>query len=464
MDQKTILVVDDDEDIRLALTVMFTQHGYKVLEAQDPTQCLLMVERKNPALILLDMNYSRDTTSGAEGFDLLNKLIKFDVPIILMTAWANIELAVNGIQQGACDFIEKPWNKLALLAKVAQHIENKKVTPIATSENWVASSAAMSELELLVQQLAPTDANVLILGENGTGKSMLAKRLHDLSSRNNQAFLPLNMGAIADTLFESELFGHEKGAFTDAKNNRDGAFLRAHKGTLFLDEIGTLPIQLQPKLLHVLESGEYTPLGASTSCKVNVRLIAATNQNLDEAIINGLFRQDLLYRLNTFVITLPPLRERVEDIAKLAGHFVQKMSEKYNRNVNHISPEAVAVLERYSWPGNIRELSHVIERAVLINTGTSIHSSNLGEHLKANLSSDSGFGLTAGLEQKDDIKLTSEQPEQSELTLEQMEIERINKALKANNSQISATAQALGISRNALYRRIEKYQLVLPNE
>jgi transcriptional regulator with PAS, ATPase and Fis domain len=322
----------------------------------------------------------------------------------------------------------------------------------------------MNELELLVQQLAPTDANVLILGENGTGKSMLAKRLHDLSGRSNQPFLPLNMGAIAETLFESELFGHEKGAFTDAKNNREGAFLRANKGTLFLDEIGTLPIQLQPKLLHVLESGEYTPLGASTSCKVNVRLIAATNQDLDDAIKNGLFRQDLLYRLNTFVITLPPLRERVEDIAKLAGHFVQKMSEKYNRNVNHISEQAMAILERYSWPGNIRELSHVIERAVLINTGTSIHSSNLGEHLKANLNSDSGFGLTAGLGQKDDTKSTSEQPEQSELTLEQMEIERINKALKANNSQISATAQALGISRNALYRRVEKYQLVLPNE
>ncbi|WP_299269393.1 sigma-54 dependent transcriptional regulator [uncultured Psychrosphaera sp.] len=448
MKQKTILVVDDDEDIRLALAVMFTQHGYKVLEAKDPTQCLLMVERKKPDLILLDMNYSRDTTSGAEGIELLSKLIQFNVPVILMTAWANIELAVNGIQMGASDFIEKPWNKNALLSKVGQYC-NKPHSQASKTDSWITSSKSMLELENEIQQLAPTDANILILGENGTGKSMLAKRLHDLSGRSNQPFLPLNMGAIAETLFESELFGHEKGAFTDAKSNRDGAFLRADQGTLFLDEIGTLPIQLQPKLLHVLESGEFTPLGASTSCKVNVRLIAATNQDLDEAIKNGLFRQDLLYRLNTFVITLPPLRDRADDIEKLAKQFIQKMATKYNRSTNHISPEALSVLKGYSWPGNIRELSHVIERAVLINSGTNIHSSHLNLDLTGKTKVQ--FGLQADLKQSE--------PQHTEQTLEEMEIQRINKALKANNGQISAAATDLGISRNALYRRLEKYQL-----
>lgn len=443
MDQKTILVVDDDEDIRLALAVMFTQHGYKVLEAKDPTECLLMMARLKPSLILLDMNYSRDTTSGAEGFDLLSKLIQFDVPIILMTAWANIELAVNAIQRGAKDFIEKPWNKSTLLDKVSLHINNNRNDHNVTTESWITSSSVMAELESLIQQLAPTDANILILGENGTGKSMLAKRLHQLSARNMYPFLPLNMGAIAETLFESELFGHMKGAFTDAKNDRKGAFLRANGGTLFLDEIGTLPIQLQPKLLQVLESGEYTPLGSSVSCKENVRLIAATNQNLDDAIDNGLFRQDLLYRLNTFVITLPPLRERGEDIAELATFFVQKMARKYNRSVSNLSSDALTKLQQYTWPGNIRELSHIIERAVLINKGTTIDSSNLSLNLKS------------------EMQLGLDKPE---LTLEQMEIERIGNALKDNDGQISATANALGISRNALYRRLEKYQLALPNE
>jgi DNA-binding NtrC family response regulator len=301
----------------------------------------------------------------------------------------------------------------------------------------------MAELESLIQQLAPTDANILILGENGTGKSMLAKRLHQLSARNKYPFLPLNMGAIAETLFESELFGHMKGAFTDAKHDRKGAFSRANGGTLFLDEIGTLPIQLQPKLLQVLESGEYTPLGSSVSCKENVRLIAATNQNLDDAIDNGLFRQDLLYRLNTFVITLPPLRERGEDIAELATFFVQKMARKYNRSVSNLSSDALTKLQQYTWPGNIRELSHIIERAVLINKGTTIDSSNLSLNLKS------------------EMQLGLDKPE---LTLEQMEIERIGNALKDNDGQISATANALGISRNALYRRLEKYQLALPNE
>ena len=257
----TILIVDDDDDIRFALSMLLEQAGYRVVEADGPTQCMQLLGRLTPALVLLDMNFTRDTTSGKEGLALLEQITPLGIPVVLMTAWANIELAVTGLQKGAKDFIEKPWRKEKLLNQITNHINPITTTP--TQGDWIACSLAMQSLDTLITQLAPTDANLLILGENGTGKSQLAKRIHQLSTRNQAPFVSLNMGAIAESLFESELFGHHKGAFTDAKQDRIGAFSRAKSGTLFMDEIGTLPVHLQPKLLQVLETGEFTPLGAN---------------------------------------------------------------------------------------------------------------------------------------------------------------------------------------------------------
>jgi DNA-binding NtrC family response regulator len=294
----------------------------------------------------------------------------------------------------------------------------------------------MQSLDTLITQLAPTDANLLILGENGTGKSQLAKRIHQLSTRNQAPFVSLNMGAIAESLFESELFGHHKGAFTDAKQDRIGAFSRAKSGTLFMDEIGTLPVHLQPKLLQVLETGEFTPLGANASEQVNVRLIAATNQDLSKAITDGQFRQDLYYRLNTFVIRLPALRERKDDILPLATHFINHFAAKYNKPPCTLSQNVEELLCSHGWPGNIRELSHVIERAMLMCTGSIIELSQIM--------------LDSQTNQNQSIP---------KLTLEELEKQRITDALKQHNHQITAAAKSLGISRNALYRRMEKYQL-----
>jgi len=434
MSQHTILVVDDDDDIRFALCILLEQAGYRVVEADGPSQCMQLLGRLTPALVLLDMNFTRDTTSGKEGLALLEQITPLDIPVMLMTAWANIELAVTGLQNGAKDFIEKPWRKEKLLSQIDNHI--KPLTKVLPQSDWIAQSSAMQSLDILIKQLAPTDANLLILGENGTGKSQLAKRIHQLSTRNEAALVSLNMGAIAESLFESELFGHRKGAFTDAKQDRTGAFSRAKNGTLFMDEIGTLPIHLQPKLLQVLETGEFTPLGANASEQVNVRLIAATNQDLSKAIADGQFRQDLYYRLNTFVIRLPALRERKDDILPLATHFINHFAAKYNKPPCTLSQNVEELLCSHSWPGNIRELSHVIERAMLICTESVIELVHIMLDSQAS-------------------------PSQSipKLTLEELEKQRITDVLQQHNQQITAAAKSLGISRNALYRRMEKYQL-----
>ncbi|MEM5549185.1 sigma-54 dependent transcriptional regulator [Pseudoalteromonas neustonica] len=434
MTPHTILVVDDDDDIRFALSLLLEQAGYRVVEADGPSQCMQLLCRLTPALVLLDMNFTRDTTSGKEGLALLEQITPLDIPVMLMTAWANIELAVTGLQTGAKDFIEKPWRKEKLLSQIANHI--KPITTQPTQSDWIAHSSAMQSLNTLITQLAPTDANLLILGENGTGKSQLAKRIHQLSARSEAPFVSLNMGAVAESLFESELFGHHKGAFTDAKQDRTGAFSRAKNGTLFMDEIGTLPFHLQPKLLQVLETGEFTPLGANNSEQVNVRLIAATNQDLASAITNGQFRQDLYYRLNTFVITLPALRERKDDILPLAAHFINQFAGKYNKSPCTLSQSVEELLCNHSWPGNIRELSHVIERAMLICTQSVIE--------LAHIMLDSQ---------------TSKSQLIPQLTLEELEKQRITDVLQQHNQQITAAAKSLGISRNALYRRMEKYQL-----
>ena len=440
----TLLIADDDEDIRLALELLLSSENYQIIEAANAKDVIIKVSRHQPDLILLDMNFSRDTTSGQEGLDILSQLKSHNIPVILMTAWGSIELAVKGLKQGASDFIEKPWNKIKLLNSIEQqlsfsrikkeHQGYRQLLAEAESKAWICHSNSMLAIEQLVKQIAPTDANVLILGENGTGKSLLAERIHQLSSRQSSPFISLNMAAIPETLFESELFGHQKGAFTDAKQNRVGRFQLADRGSLFFDEIGSLPLSLQPKLLRVLETGQYEILGSSHTQKTDVRLISATNADLSQLVAEKAFRQDLLYRLNTLVITIPPLRERIEDIAPLAINFIRQFSTKYHKSTLTLSQGAIEKLKQHSWPGNIRELSHTIERAVLLAMNNEITAQQL-------------------LLDSADVSTTTIalQP------LEQAEKQLIEKAMAVTSGQVLEAAKLLDISRNALYRRLEKF-------
>ena len=446
MKNATILIADDDEDIRLALNLLLSAQGYQIIEAANAKEIIIESNRQQPDLVLLDMNFSRDTTSGQEGLAILEQLQPLNIPVILMTAWGSIELAVQGLQKGASDFIEKPWNKLKLLNSIKQQLsfsrvkeQNQGYRQLLASDNkkaWVCQSESMQSIETLVAQIAPTDANILILGENGTGKSLLAERIHQLSSRQQAPLIAVNMAAIPDNLFESELFGHQKGAFTDAKQNRVGRFQLADKGTLFFDEIGSLPLTLQPKLLRVLETGHYEILGSSQTQVADVRLISATNANLNQLVSEQAFRQDLLYRLNTIVITIPPLRERLEDISSLANCFIAKFSEKYRKQVLIISPCALSKLKQHNWPGNIREFSHVIERAVLLTNGDEITAQQL---------------LLENTDNATDSVLL--QP------LEEAEKQLIEKAMTVTGGQVIEAAKLLDISRNALYRRLEKFAI-----
>ncbi|MFT4942131.1 MAG: DNA-binding NtrC family response regulator [Paraglaciecola sp.] len=440
----TILVADDDEDIRLALELLLMAEGYQVIEASNTKDVMFKTSHQQPDLILLDMNFSRDTTSGQEGLDILSQLKPYNIPVILMTAWGSIELAVKGLQQGANDFVEKPWNKVKLLNSIKQQLSFSRIKDehqgyrqlLAQEETkpWVCQSKSMVAIEQLIKQIAPTDANVLILGENGTGKSLLAERIHQLSSRQSSPFIAVNMAAIPDTLFESELFGHQKGAFTDAKQNRVGRFQLADQGSLFFDEIGALPLSLQPKLLRVLEAGQYEVLGSSQTQTTNVRLISATNADLNQRVAENTFRQDLLYRLNTLVITIPPLRERLADIQPLAETFIAQFSVKYHKARLTLSQDAIDKLKRHPWPGNIRELSHTIERAVLLAISNKISAQQLLLDI-----ADTG---------SNSMEL---QP------LEQAERQLIDKAMSVTSGQVIEAAKLLDISRNALYRRLEKF-------
>ncbi|MCP4984631.1 MAG: sigma-54-dependent Fis family transcriptional regulator [Colwellia sp.] len=446
MSNATILIADDDEDIRLALNLLLSAEGYQIIEAENAKEITIQSARQKPDLVLLDMNFSRDTTSGQEGLAILEQLQPLNIPVILMTAWGSIDLAVQGLQKGASDFIEKPWNKLKLLNSIKQQLSFSKVKEqnqgyrqLLANDNkktWVCQSPSMQAIETLVEQIAPTDANILILGENGTGKSLLAERIHQLSSRQQAPLIAVNMAAIPDNLFESELFGHQKGAFTDAKQNRVGRFQLADKGTLFFDEIGSLPLTLQPKLLRVLETGQYEILGSSQTQVANVRLISATNADLNQLITEQAFRQDLLYRLNTIVITIPPLRERLEDILALALSFIAKFSSKYGKHPLSISPCALSKLKQHIWPGNIREFSHVIERAVLLTTSDEITAQQL---------------MLENTDNNNDSVIL--QP------LEEAEKQLIEKAMKVTGGQVIEAAKLLDISRNALYRRLEKFDI-----
>ncbi len=449
-----ILVIEDNVEIRLSLSMLLDDNGYDVVEADNPQVAQMMIKNHDISLILLDMNYSLDTTSGEEGLNFLRWMdtagpdgAGLNIATVAMTAWSNVELAVKAMQLGARDFLEKPWKNKRLLQIISQLLayrslqtENKKLKQELKQQladkpkaDYVWRSACMTTLMQQIETVANTDANIFLTGDNGTGKSALASYIHELSPRQDEAFIAVNMGGISESLFESEMFGHKKGAFTDAKSDRIGRFELAESGTLFLDEVANIPLSQQAKLLRVLESGEYEVLGSSQTKQTNIRIIAATNGNISKLIGEELFREDLYYRLNTIEFKVPGLRERQDDIIPLAERFISRFGEKYNRAGFTLTAAAKRVLKAYHWPGNMRELSHLIERGVLLAQGQQIDSGDL--HLTA------GKGPTS----------------LPFMTLEQAEIELIKLALDKTDHNIPQAATLLGLTKSSLYRRLEKH-------
>jgi len=451
-----ILIADDQADVLAALSLLLKGERYQIQSASSPEGVLRSIETHEFDVVLIDLNYARDTTSGSEGLDLLSRIRAADqnLPVVVMTAWGSVDLAVEAMRRGARDFIQKPWDNARLLAVLRTQVElaealrrgrrleaeNMALRDESSSElpQIVAESPAMKSVLNLVERIGPADANVLITGENGTGKEVITRLLHSISSRRSKPLISLNAGALAEGVFESELFGHVRGAFTDAKADRVGRFELADGGTLFLDEIGNVPLNLQPKLLRVLETGDFERVGSSKTQKVNVRLLSATNADLNAEVAQGRFRQDLLFRLNTVEIRLPPLRDRIEDIPPLAEHFLKLHRERYRRPIMGFTPEALDALRQHLWPGNVRELDHVIERAVLMSPGQIV----------------TAFDLA--LEATPDARLSARL---EEMSLEDAERLLIKKALARFEGNANRAAEALGLSRSALYRRLQKYGL-----
>ncbi len=446
-----ILVADDEPDVLEALKLLLKGEGYDVQAVTSPRALLSTVEAHDFDALLIDMNYTRDTTSGAEGLDLLARLQGLEAapPVVVMTAWASIDGAVEAMRRGARDFIEKPWDNRRLLATLRTQVELGRA--LRTSQRLerenralrkeglpelIAESPAMRPVLKLMERIGPSDANVLILGEHGTGKEIVARWLHAASGRAERALVAVNLGGIPEGVFESELLGHVKGAFTDAKGDRVGRFELADGGTLFLDEIANLPLSQQAKLLRVLETGEFERVGASKTQRVNVRVISATNADIHADATAGKFRQDLLFRLNTVELRLPPLRERREDVPLLGTHFLGRYATRYRKPITGFAPDAMEALLKHPWPGNVRELDHTIERAVLMAEATVVRARDLGL--------DAGVDGAASLDQ---------------MSLEEVERVLIQKALGRAAGNVSEAAKALGLSRSALYRRIKRHGL-----
>jgi len=447
-----LLVADDQPDVLEALRLLLKGEGFSIDTVASPAAVLAALETREFAAVLIDLNYARDTTSGQEGLDLLARIQEIDssLPVIVMTAWGSIELAVEAMRRGARDFIQKPWENARLVAIVRTQVElsqalrrghrleaEMKLLREEGRVNLIAESAVMQPVLQMIARVGPSDANILITGENGTGKGTVARALHVVSLRAGRPLATVNAGGLSEGVFESELFGHVKGAFTDAKTDRVGRFEMADGGTLFLDEIANVPLNLQPKLLRVLETGEFERVGSSKTRRVDVRILSATNSDLHQEVSTGRFRQDLLFRLNTIEIRLPPLRERKEDIAALAQHFLKQHAQRYRKRVTGFESAAVRALSEHVWPGNVRELDHAVERAVLMTQGPEIKAGDLG--------------LRAG-SQDAATKL-------DDMSLEEVEAFLIKKALGRFDGNVSRAAEALGLSRSALYRRLQRYGL-----
>lgn len=445
-----ILVADDQSDIREALRLLLKTEGFKVETVATVNAALAALEADPPDLLLMDLNYSRDTTSGREGMDLLARIQGLDptLPVVVMTGFGSIELAVEAMRKGARDFVQKPWDNARLLAIVKTQLELgtalkrgrrlEAENQILRGDNaptlatLVAHSKAMGPVLDLIRKVGPSEANVLILGENGSGKSLVAKVLHAASARKEAPLLTINAGGLSEGVLESELFGHVKGAFTDARSDRAGRFELADGGTLFLDEIANAPLSLQGKLLRVLETGEFERVGSSRTLRADVRIISATNGDLDAEVAAGKFRQDLRFRLNTIEIHLPPLRDRKEDIEPLALYFLAQHGARYRKALRGLPGDALRALEQHSWPGNVRELDHAIERAVLMAEGSDLRAQDFM------LSAKPGRGVSL-----------------DDLSLNDMEALLIRKAL-AKHGGATAAAEVLGLSRSALYRRLQR--------
>ena len=451
-----ILIIDDDDDILLSAKLFLKQHFRQVITCKSPKEINVLLSRNEIDLVLLDMNYQKGTSDGREGLYWLEHILSIDKDhvVILMTAYGNVELAVQAIKKGATDFILKPWENEKLFAtlsaasKLRQSTKKvKKLEKIHVSmqkdmarqfDHLIGNSEPIKKLQLVLIKVAPTDANVLILGENGTGKQVFAYELHKQSLRRNNAFMHVDLGSLHENLFESELFGYAKGAFTDAKEDKPGRFELAEGGTIFLDEIGNLSLPLQAKLLSVIQNRTVNRLGESKERKINVRLITATNMPLNEMVTNGTFRQDLLFRINTVEMVLPPLSHRGEDIMLLADHFLQSFSNKYHKRLQQFDPKAASLMLHYRWPGNVRELQHVIERAVIMSDGIQITEEDLQL-------SPQKFGMA--------------DPAPTEMALEDMEKIMVQKAIEKHKGNISRASAELGLTRAALYRRIDKFNL-----
>ena len=450
-DSPRLLIADDQPDVLEALRLLLKSEGYKLETANAPAAVLEAVDGHDFDVVLMDLNYTRDTTSGQEGLDLLTQLRRRDpaLPVVVMTAWGSVDVAVDAMRRGARDFVQKPWENARLLTILRTQVELARALRVQQrleAENrslkpdvrplLIADAPSMRPVLELIARVGPSEANVLITGENGTGKGTVAQALHAVSGRSGKGLVTVNAGGLADALFESELFGHVKGAFTDEKNDRVGRFELADGGTLFLDEIANVPLNLQPKLLRVVETGDFERVGSSRTRHVNVRIVSATNAALTEEVAAGRFRQDLLFRLNTIEIPLPPLRERREDIPALASHFVKQHAQRYRKNISGFEPQALQALLDHPWPGNIRELDHAIERGVLMAQTSTIRPRDLGLRLDKE--------ATSRIE---------------EMSLEDVEGFLIKKAMSRFDGNVSQAAKALGLSRSALYRRLQRYGL-----
>jgi DNA-binding NtrC family response regulator len=446
-----ILIADDQPDVLEALRLLVKGEGFQADTVESPAAVLKALEQRDYDVVLIDLNYARDTTSGEEGLDLLTRIHAADesMPVVVMTAWGSVNLAVEAMRRGARDFIEKPWDNERLLSIVRTQIElgralrrasrleaQSMMTQADGSPLLIADSPSMQPVLQIVARVGPSDANVLITGENGTGKSLVAQALHAVSPRAARPIVTINAGGVSEGVFESELFGHVKGAFTDAKQDRVGRFELADGSTLFLDEIANVPLSQQQKLLRVLETGEFERLGTSRTRKADVRLISATNADVNVEVAAGRFRQDLLFRLNTIEVHLPPLRDRREDIPRIAKHFLATHAQRYRKAITGFDPAALQSLVNHRWPGNVRELDHAVERAVLMAQGNVVHTGDLG------LRPGGDGDVSSRLE---------------ELSLEEVEGFLIQKAM-ARYGTVSHAAKALGLSRSALYRRLERHR------